>query len=118
MIDAHVWMRRQERKLGEILKRMAANGERATKKNGRPAEVSRGATHTLKDLGITQGPRRPAKAGAGQFPSSKAIACRNDGGEAISHATACSRGELRDNPREMARWQRSPSKASEPLPRR
>lgn len=43
---------RAERRLGELLKRMAENGERAAKKNGRPSEVQRGAAHTLKDLGI------------------------------------------------------------------
>jgi hypothetical protein len=43
------------RQLGEILKRMAANGERV---RGRPEKESRGATpSTLSDLGI---PRRRA----------------------------------------------------------
>jgi len=31
---------------------MGENGERAAKENGRIPEVSRGATHTLADLGI------------------------------------------------------------------
>lgn len=43
---------RAERKLGLILKRMAETGERAAQDAGRPSEVSRGATHTLADLGI------------------------------------------------------------------
>lgn len=45
---------RAERRLGEILKRMAATGERATNGEPKSQQMSRGATSapTLSDLGI------------------------------------------------------------------
>lgn len=46
-IDCHVWMRQQERKLGEILKRMAASGERE-KHGGDRKTKSRANGRTVK----------------------------------------------------------------------